>query len=68
MKYDIQELLTKVDRLENSRESHLFTETNNISNHTDSVLWDFPITTLDEVALFENKLQDKTFRSKIVII
>lgn len=71
IKYDIKELLTKVDRLENhytEHESRLVLVEEHTASETDEVLWDFPITTLHEVMLFEEKVLEKTFRSKMVII
>lgn len=65
LKYDLQELLTKVDRLENQR---TYNHEENINQSDEAVLWNFPITTLNEVILFEEKLQDKTFRFKMVNI
>jgi len=65
IKYDLQELLTKVDRLENQRTS---IHEESINQSDEAVMWNFPITTLNEVILFEEKLQDKTFRFKMVNI
>lgn len=63
MKYDINELLTKMDRIENGHSvSHFHDKDIEIDE-----LWNFPITTIEEVNLFENKLTEKSFRSKIVI-
>jgi len=65
IKYDLQELLNKVDRLENQR---TYIHEESIHQSDEAVLWNFPITTLNEVILFEEKLQDKTFRFKMVNI
>jgi len=64
LKYDIKELLSKVDRLENQGKYDEFELDNQFSD--DAVSWNFPITTVNEVSLFEKKLQDKTFRFKMV--
>jgi len=66
LKYDLKELLSKVDRLENQGKYINHDELGDQSD--DAVLWNFPITTVNEVLLFEKKLQDKTFRFKIVSI
>lgn len=65
IKYDIQELLTKVDRLENQK---TYFHEESTKQFDEPVMWNFPITTLDEVLLFEEKLNDKTFRLKMVNI
>ncbi|KAL4120912.1 hypothetical protein QTP88_013519 [Uroleucon formosanum] len=40
-----------------------------LGNQTDdAVLWNFPVTTVNEVLLFDKKLQDKTFRFKIQFV
>jgi len=68
LKYDLKELLSKVDRLENKGKFNNHEEFELGNQSDDAVLWNFPITTVDEVLLFETKLQDKTFRFKIVNI
>jgi len=68
LKYDLKELLSKVDRLENKEKFNNREEFELGNQSDDAVLWNFPITTVDEVLLFEKKLQDKTFRFKIVNI
>lgn len=71
MKYDIKEILTKIDRLENNyeaRSANVNEETLGNINEQDEMIWNFPITTVDELLLFEEKLQDRSFRLRMVII
>ncbi|KAF0695223.1 Uncharacterized protein FWK35_00032485, partial [Aphis craccivora] len=56
LKYDLKELLSKVDRLENKEKFNNREEFELGNQSDDAVLWNFPNTTMDE---------DKTFRFKI---
>lgn len=66
LKCDLKKLLSKVDRLENHGKYINHDELGDQSD--DAVLWNFLISTVNEVLLFEKKLQDKTFRFKIVSV
>lgn len=55
LKYDLKELLSKVDRLENKEKFNNREEFELGNQSDDAVLWNFPNTTMDEVLLFEKK-------------
>jgi len=73
LKYDIKEILIKLDRLENKaaeNEARLSSsaEFRDVHELDSASLWNFPITSLEELQLFEDELLDKSFRLRIVII
>jgi len=73
LKYDIKEILIKLDRLENKvteNEARLSSsaEFSDVHEQDGAILWNFPITSLEELQLFEDKLLDKSFRLRMVII
>lgn len=72
LKYDVKEILIKLDRVENKATDNearlIMTQELRGNEQEDAILWNFPITSLDEVALFEEKLLDRSFRLKMVVI
>jgi len=72
LKYDVKEILIKLDRLENTatdNQAHLIMTGEIRDNEQESaILWNFPITSLDEMALFEEKLLERSFRLKMVVV
>lgn len=71
MKYDLRNITTKIDRLENVL-SDLPKNQNNSSTknnyHVDESIYNFPLTNLEELNIFEEKIKDNDFRQKMVII
>lgn len=70
MKYDIKNMTTKMDRVENimsdlqKNSNKSFSKGNN--NPVDTHIYNFPITSYDELKVFEEKLLDIEFRQKVV--
>jgi len=69
LKYEMREHVIKIERLEqtivNNCLSKKIVEYND--NTTDDI-FDFPIKTLEELSIFEDKLLDNTFRLQMVSI
>lgn len=61
IKSDIKDINYRISKIEEMNQ--LNTNGNNISN---KLTWNFPIKNLDDLDLFENKLFNKNFKSKIV--
>lgn len=72
MKYDVKNITTKIDRLENVLISDLQKIQNNSSTKNnyylvDESIYKFPLTNLEELNIFEEKIMDTDFRQKMVI-
>lgn len=72
LKYDVKEILIKLDRLENTATDNqarlIMTGEIRDNEQESAILWNFPITSLDEMALFEEKLLERSFRLKMVVV
>ncbi|XP_050065943.1 uncharacterized protein LOC126555014 [Aphis gossypii] len=70
LKYDVKEILIKLDRLENTATDNqarlIMTGEIRDNEQESAILWNFPITSLDEMALFEEKLLERSFRLKMI--
>lgn len=72
IKYDVRNITTKIDRLENVL-SDLQKNQNNSSTKNnyypvDESIYKFPLTNLEELNIFEEKIMDNDFRQQMVII
>lgn len=72
LKYEIRELGKKIDSIEKSvsdiiENAHSGTFSNNIANNSiDDCVYNFPLTSIEELTTFDEKLLDNTFRNKVV--
>ena len=71
MKYEVRTITTKIDRLENvitdqqKNQNNLSTKNNYYP--VDESIYKFPLTSLEELTIFEEKIMDKDFRQQMVI-
>jgi len=72
MKYEVRTITTKIDRLENVITDQQKNHNNSlkINNYypVDERIYKFPLTSLEELTIFEEKIMDQDFRQKVVII
>jgi len=71
MKYDVKNITTKIDRLENVLSDLQKTQNNSSTKNNyypvDESIYKFPLTNLEELNIFEEKIMDTDFRQKMVI-
>jgi len=72
LKYDMRTITTKIDRLENvitdQQKNQNNSSTKNEYYLVDESIYKFPLTSLEELNIFEEKIMDKDFRQKMVIM
>lgn len=72
LKYDMRTITTKIDRLENvitdQQKNQNNSSTKNDYYLVDESIYKFPLTSLEELNIFEEKIMDKDFRQKMVIM
>jgi len=72
LKYEVRTKSTKIERLENVITDQQRNQNNSStkSNYypVDENICKFPLTSLDELTVFEEKIMDKDFRQKVVIM
>lgn len=72
LKYEVRTMSTKIERLENvitdQQKNQNNSSTKNNYYPVDENIYKFPLTSLDELTVFEEKIMDKDFRQKMVIM
>ncbi|CAI6360473.1 unnamed protein product [Macrosiphum euphorbiae] len=70
LKYEVRTMSTKIERLENvitdQQKNQNNSSTKNNYYPVDENIYKFPLTSLDELTVFEEKIMDKDFRQKMI--
>lgn len=63
MKFEVRELAKKIDYFVEQKMADNGTENHSIN---DELIWDLPLKSIEDLELFEQKLNDNLFRKKVV--